>query len=314
VADDSPSPCAGPNTFCVSWVSNTTNGLIEVDANNGQLLQSIPNVERVLGSNLYQTDSLSTILLQIGRQGNVLWQSPASSIFGPVSDTSNYGWNIDAIGDLNVGTLSSAPSQNSLQLGAFTTSGFSIASGRPLWTDPGVMYNCEGTLEIFSPPVLCRFSGSVLMSTNAAQPDLSSGASVRIEGFDAQTGKISWSRPDEDLLSLLAAGNLPFVDAHRIVVKIGGSYQVLDLATGDVQPVQTNQVFWCAITPFVKVVAPAGSVGGDLRAATDQFNGCNAAGNAVPTHPTDQPSIVGITVNHRFFWPTPHGLDSEPAI
>jgi hypothetical protein len=45
----------------------------------------------------------------------------------------------------------------------------------------------------------------------------------------------------------------------------------------------------------------------------DEFFGCSAAGVAVRGHPANQPSIVGVVLAGKYFWPTPHGLDVEAA-
>jgi hypothetical protein len=63
----------------------------------------------------------------------------------------------------------------------------------------------------------------------------------------------------------------------------------------------------------VQVIAPAGSGFPNERSATDQFFGCNAAAAAVSTHPADQPTLVGVVLGGKFFWPTPHGLQVAAA-
>jgi hypothetical protein len=214
----------------------------------------------------------------------------------------------------DIGSLGSTTQQESLDLGNSTTAGFSIATRRVVWTDPG-MYNCEGPFEIFSTPVICLFHGT--LKRTGAESVSAAGVSLVLEGFDTQTGKIEWSRPYDDVSTLYAnggAGSVPFVDADHVVVKEGASYRILDLSTGSVVPTEPDQIFWCATIPLVaSVLAPTGSGYPNGRAGMDEFFGCNAAGVAVQRHPANHPSIVGVVLNGKFFWPTPRGLEVEPA-
>jgi hypothetical protein len=311
VTGDAPVACGGPNTFCLSWASGITQGLIEVDATNGSLLRTIPNVERDLGTNLYQGNETNPTLIQIGRQGQMLWQASASSAFGTVNDNPDSGWDVDPFGSLDVGSLGPAVvPQTSIDFSSATTSGFAIATGRPVWTDAG-LYNCSGSLEIFSTPTLCRVEGTVTRTSSGGVS--TAGVTVTLEGFDTQTGKVTWSQPDQNLTGLIGTGALPFEDGYHIVIKQRGTDLILDLATGEVRPVSSGLVFWCATTPTVQVLAPAGSGYPNERSATDQFFGCNAAGAAVSTDPADQPPLVGVILGGKFFWPTPHGLQVAPA-
>jgi hypothetical protein len=311
VAGDAPVACGGPNTFCLSWVSDITQSLIEVNATNGSLLRTIPNVERDLGTNLYQGDQTNPTLIQIGRQGQMLWQSPASSVFGTVNDNPDSGWDVDPLGLLDVGSLGPVVvPQTSIDFNSATTTGFAIATGRPVWTDAG-LYNCSGSLEIFSTPTLCRLHGTATRTTSGGVS--TAGVTLTLEGFNTQTGKVTWSRPDQNLIGLIGTGGLPFEDGDHIVIKQRGTDLILDLATGEVRPVSSGQVFWCATTPTVQVIAPTGSGFPNERSATDQFFGCNAAGAAVSTHPTGQPTLVGVVLGGKFFWPTPHGLQVATA-
>lgn len=248
-------------------------------------------------------------LLQIGKQGQLLWQEQTSSVFGPANDNPDSGWDIDNFDAVNVGSLGPATvPKTSYDIGTATTTGFAAATGRPIWTDQG-LYNCEGPLEIFTKPTICRFSGTVTRSSTGKVS--ATDVTVTLEGFNTQTGRVSWSQPDQNVVPLLGVtGKVPFLDGDHIVIEQGGADVVLDLATGQVSHVTSGEVFWCATIPLVQVLAPTGSGFPNERAGMDQFFGCNAAGLSVSGHPANQPSIVGLSVGGKFFWPTPHGVES----
>ena len=305
---DAPVVCAGPQTFCLSWGSESTEGIIEVDATNGSLLRVVPNVERNLGENIYQANVTAPTLLQIGNRGQLLWQEPAESIFGVTNYNPDSGWDIDPLGSLDVGSVGPAVvPKTTYDIGTATTTGFTIATGQPVWTDPG-LYNCEGPLEIFSTPTICRFTGTITMTSSGGTRE--TGVTVRLEGFDTQTGRVTWSQADQNITPLVGpTGAIPFLDGNHIVIKQGGTDVVLDLATGGTRPVASGAVFWCATIPTVQVLAPTVTGFPNERAGTDQFFGCNAAGVAVSGHPSDEPPIVGVFLDGKFFWPSPHGLE-----
>src|ERR1700722_2427048 len=129
-ADDAPAGCAGSVTFCLSWFDLATNNqkLFEIDATNGSLVRSIPQIDLNLRTNLYQVNYPTPWLMQIGHQGQELWEEPTSAVFGSTNDNPNYGWDVDPLGALDVGSLSQSSEQESLDLGTSTTSGFSIAT------------------------------------------------------------------------------------------------------------------------------------------------------------------------------------------
>ncbi len=315
IALDAPATCGGAGMACLSWESatSTSSSLIELDATTGKLVRSIPNVERELGTDLYQTQSTTPTLVQLGSQGQVAWQRPAAAVFGPTNDVPDQGWNIDSIGSLDVGSLGSAPTGNVVDLGSSTTTGFSAATGTPTWTDPG-LYNCMGPLEFLSTPVLCRFSGTEKAPSTPNGTPTFSGLGLQLNGFNPQTGAITWSQPDTNVEPMMGSGAIPFLDDDHIVVQQHGSSMVLDTKTGAVAPARAGQVFWCATTPAINVAVPAGSGYPGQRTATDRFSGCTADGTATTgSHPANQPSAVGITVDGTFLWPGPHGLRSERA-
>lgn len=276
----------------------------------GSLIRTIGNVARGLGRNLYQTQDTSPTLLEIGSKGQLLWQKTTASIFGPSSLNPNYGWDIDPHGLLNVGSLANPPQDRSYNVGAITTTGFDIATGAPVWSDPG-MYNCEGTLEFLSAPVLCRFTGSVTANSRGAES--LAGVALTLEGFDVQTGAVTWSQSVENVSPFAQIGNLAFVDNNHVVIEQNGRDVILNTTSGAIAPLPQGQILWCSKAPYLKVTASSGSGETNERAATSQYFGCTSAGVAVPGYPTTQPSVVGVNLDGKFFWPSAHGIAVQPA-
>jgi hypothetical protein len=139
-----------------------------------------------------------------------------------------------------------------------------------------------------------------------------SGVTLNLEGFNTNTGKINWSQPVSNLDEFGGLGPVPFVDGNDVVISQGGHAKVLNLVDGKVQPAPANGTFWCASIPILDVDSPSGLGYGNQRVGTDQFYGCNAAGKAVSTLPSKFPSLVGVSLDGKFFWATPKGLWAVP--
>jgi PQQ-like domain len=309
VTSDPPFACGPPQTLCLSFNSIGTQSLIEIGATDGAEIHNIPDVRQDLGKNLYAGTQNPLSLLQIGNGGQVLWQKTASEIFGKTNDDAANGFDVDPLGNVDVGSLGPASaSAQSYPIGATTTTGFSMSDGREVWTDPG-QYNCMGTLEIFSTPVICRFKGVV---RNSGSGYSTAGITVTLEGFKAETGKITWSQADSNVAQVGGSDPLPFVDGNDVVITQHGRQEILDLADGRVRATIAGETFWCASSTSANVEAPTGSDSGDQRVGTDEFYGCNAAGKAVSINPSNYPTLVGVSLAGKFFWPSPKGLRAVP--
>jgi hypothetical protein len=309
VTSDPPFACGPPQTFCLSFNSIGTQSLVEIGATDGAQIHNIPDVQQDLGKNLYAGTQNPLSLLQIGSDGQVQWQKAASAIFGKANDDAANGFVVDPLGSVDVGSLGPASaSAQSYPIGASTTTGFSISDGREIWTDPG-QYNCMGTLEIFSTPVICRFKGVAHLSGSGYSM---AGITVTLEGFKAETGKVTWSQADSNVEQVGGKDPLPFVDGNDVVITQRGRQGILDLADGRVRAIAAGETFWCASSTSVNVEEPSGSDSGDQRVGTDRFYGCNAAGKAVSTSPSKYPGLVGVSLDEKFFWASPQGLRAVP--
>ena len=308
---DAPYVCGSGSSVCVAGtVSGGSADLLIVDAADGVLVNSVPNMERAIGTNLYQTGDDAPTFTQITESGQVAWTKPVASVFGPGFDPDN-GWNIDAIGSLNVGSVGPPMNGNSFDLSTYETAGFSQASGQVVWTDPG-LYQCMGTLEFLTPPVLCQLHGTVTEGSSDQQPTYS-GVTADLAGFNPATGAILWRQPIGDGTDLVDGDVSLLDDSHVVVTSPTGSPEVLDSANGTVTPVASGRVFWCLTFPPPYDVGPAAS-------ATQQQNehqgtafagGCSADGMPVSQLPSTSPDAVGTTADGWFFWPTAHGLQAR---
>lgn len=306
---DVPAACASSGTFCLGWQSASVQGLIEVDAANGSLLRTIAGPIRALAKNLYETSATTPTVLQIGSAGQELWSKPTASIFGPVNNDPDNGWSADPHGSLNVGSFANATSSSATFVTG-TTTGFSIATGSPVWTTPGT-YNCVGALEFLSPPVLCGLSGVVVKSSNPAVMFGSLRASV--SGFNLQTGKVLWTQSDQGALSLLQVDALPITDAQHIVIRQRGVFRLLDVSNGTTTAVSAGAVLWCSTVPEITVAGIPSYEGTNSMTGSNRYFGCTASGRPLSGHPANQPSVVGVRSGGKFFWLTPRGLAVAPA-
>lgn len=315
VAEDDGAVCA-PGVFCVSWVDEVNGkaatGLLEVDASTGTTLRDVPQVVRELGDRLYQTNAAQATLVQLSPTGAVKWKLSASSIFGPVADHPDDGWNVDRLGTLDVGSLGVAPSANKLNYGDFQTTGFSVASGASIWTDPGE-YNCMGLTELLTDPVLCRFTGTLNVTSEATARASLAKLQVSLVGFDESTGEVTWQQAVTNARPFVGASPIVFASSDSLVVDTTSGYRILDVASGSLSAVPSQRTYWCVSTNPVTVTPPADYASGATREPTSRFVGCTDSGTTVSAMPTGQPSIAGVDAGGRFFYASPTGLVVEPA-
>ena len=311
IAADPPQTCGPAHLLCISMTDPSgQSSLVELDGGSGALRRRVPKVSMSLGSNLYVATGSPTTLLQIGPEGIPVWERPAASIFGAADDDPARNWDIGGLGGLDVGSLgSSAQTGSSDPIGASETTGFSASDGHTAWTDPG-SYDCAGVLETFLPPVICRFSGTIEYRGSTVEAP---GLKLTIEGFDPETGRITWSQPVENALSFVT-GAVAFVDPEHIVVRRNGGYGLLDLVRGTVAPVDPEQVFWCAVTTDVDVGEPPASGSRNQRSTAPEFYPCDAfTKGRAGSVPQELPGNVGTTIDGKFFWPSLVGIEATPA-
>lgn len=306
VVGDDPNTCADNNYLCISWTTQTQDGLLELDS-RGRLVRLVPGVAQIIATDLYQTVADNATLVQLSARGLRRWVRSTSSIFGSYDNNPDYGWDVDTYGKLDVGSLGAAPDGNRVDLGSYTTTGFSVATGRTVWTDRG-QYDC-GALGFLTQPVICRFTGSTDGNSTA-------GVGLTLEGFDPSTGAITWRQPVADVATYAgySSAPVPVLDGSHIVVRTpGGRLRLLDTANGHETAAGTGQSYWCPSFPNVGVTTPTGSGYGDSLSGSPRFATCDAAGATVSRLPGTEPDVIGVTVGSRFYWLSPHGLRWAPT-
>jgi hypothetical protein len=314
VVSDAPVSCNRDTAVCFSWAQNDTSatartGLVELSIKTGATIRTLSGSQRELGTSVYQADSSSSRIFGLGPNGKIEWRDTTASIFTPVADDSNNGWNLDRLGNVEVGSLGLSNEPSTIDLSRFTTAGINATTGLLLWRQPG-MYNCMGAVEFLSAPVLCKWSGTVVKPTTETGKPSFKHVTLTLEGFNSRTGDISWSRRVLDYTAFADSEQsvIPFLDGtHLPVTLANGSLVDLNTATGATSAVGT--VFWCATYPVEGVIAPPNtSSEPNLRIGAYQFSGCDANAKPATTWPTSTPSAVGVTTQGRFYWPTAKGL------
>jgi hypothetical protein len=178
-----------------------------------------------------------------------------------------------------------------------------------VWTDPGE-FDCGGALEILSTHTICKFSGTARESGSTLSVE---GVGLVLEGFNQKSGKITWKQTVQNVSELAGESPVVFVDGNDVVVTQKGHQEVLDLQTGRVRAVYANEIFWCGSAPVENVQEPAGSGFADQRTGTEEFFTCDADGTPVSAPPPNYPEAVGVTLDGKFFWSSPKGLEAVPA-
>jgi hypothetical protein len=299
-----PSPL-GSNGFCLVAALPGETALLAFAPRTGAVLATVPNVERSMSTTpgLYQTTASPSVLTRVHIPGGERWVSKFTQLFGPGYDP-DYGWDFNQFGSMDVGTIGAKPVANKQSLSAARTVGLSDATGRPKWKVPG-LFDCGGAPTVVA-PYICLMTGTI-SPTPGGTPTTSKNATVTLEGFDAETGRITWRVPAAGVTDLLL-GNVEIKDADHILVRAArGGKTVLDLRSGATAPATSDDVFWCAHTNVFSIRPPSGI--GAQRLGSSFFEPCD--GNGRPTtsasHP---PSLVGASVGHTFVWASAGGLEA----
>ncbi len=311
IVADNPAACVSNQDFCIpTYGANASSELTIIDASTGQTRLVVSGPDRALAPSLYQSSASTPTLEQLSATGAIAWTKSVASIFGPGYDPS-YGWNIDAVGGLNVGTVGVLSSGTSFDFGNYKTVGFSVATGATQWSIGG-SYQCLGSLAFLTSQVSCQYTGTVHYSKTATSPPSLRGLTLKLVGFDPATGSPLWSYPVSDVSALAYGNGLRFVDATHVVVQsVSGKTVVLDTSTGTAAPLKAHQRLWCETIPTYTVTVAKGTPGGGKRTGTTQYSPCTQDDAPASGPPPSTPSTVGVTVNGVFVWPSAHGLNAE---
>lgn len=317
---DAPVACT-PSQFCVAVQAQAGVQLWVIAATTGKLARKVAGIERNLGvaqmgqedqATLWQTTDPAPTVLQLSATGQPLWRKTVAQLFGGPSYTPDYGWDFISADGLDIGTVGQKSSNSEVvPLGGFKTIGVSAATGDVKWSLPGA-YDCTGSLQFLSANVLCSFKGSERVGPGNS-PDFT-GAQLQLQGLSVPAGRVTWSHEVGDPGPIATGSSVAFLDGQHLVVEIGGRRQVLDAASGAVQPPAPGEVFWCEHVALFRVVAMKElSARYAERAAEPVFGGCSAGGAALASLPRTRPPAVGVSTAGLFIWASPTGLEAVPS-
>ncbi len=143
----------------------------------------------------------------------------------------------------------------------------------------------------------------------AGPPGRTTGLRLRLQGFDAGTGAVSWTRAVRDV-DALVNGDTAFLDASHLMVNLSsGTRALLNVATGAMSDVGPHQVLWCTHQSLFKVQENKDLNPSGRRAAGPQFSPCTADGSPSASLPPTHPVTVGVRVDGVFVWPSTRGLE-----
>ncbi len=309
LVSDVPSPCARGRVFClIGYESNATTTMAAVDPATGRTVGTLAGPLEAVDQDLYQTDAKTPTLEALSPAGSVAWTKTFSQLFGSSGYDPAYGWDFLAFGSTEIGTAGATDADRSDGLDDARTVGISLASGGTEWALPG-QFQCGGSLGFLSRPFDCVFAGKLARTHGGRSSAAYDGLRLRLQGFDAGTGAVSWTRAVRGVDGLVN-GDTAFLDASHLVVTLtSGARALLNVATGTTSGVGRHQVLWCAHQALFKVeenkdLNPAGRRAGGAR-----FSSCTADGSSSASLPPTHPKTVGVTVDGVFVWPSTRGLE-----
>ncbi len=315
VVSDQPGPCAAKKDLCIiGFNPDGSTTMVILNPVTGAPIVTLNGPYRSLDAEIYQTAAKDPVVEGLSAFGTIAWMHPLSTLLGGTGYSPDDGWDLNSYGTTEIGTFgaTSSATDHSYGLDSAKSIGLSIASGALAWTDPG-QYQCEGTIQFESSPILCVFSGSLTSPTRKSGSVTRSfkGLHLTLEGINAASGAITWTQPVNNV-SAIANGKAEFVDAtHLLVQTTNGKNAILDTVTGTTAPVRRGQVLWCTSIAIFKVNENKSVNPAQERVAGNYFFPCKANGQATTQPPPSSPSTVGVTIDGVFLWPTPHGLASR---
>ncbi len=309
LVSDVPSPCAATHDFCLTrYESNASTSMVALDPLTGRTVGSLAGALEAVDQDVYQTDAKTPTLVALSPSGSAAWTKTFEQLFGSSGYDPAYGWDFLAFGSTEVATAGATDADRSDGLDDARTVGISLASGGTEWTRPG-QFQCGGSLGFLSPPFDCLFAGTLARTHGGTSSQGYAGLRLRLQGIDAGTGAVSWTRSVGDVAALVD-GDTAFLDATHLEVHLSsGTPALLNVATGTTSGVGRHEPLWCAHQGLFKVdenhdLNPSGH-----RAGGSKFSPCTADGSPSASLPETDPSTIGVTVDGVFVWPSTRGLE-----
>jgi hypothetical protein len=316
VLADQPLPCGNKQDFCaVGYDENGSTALAVLNPSTGHLNEALEGPARALDYDLYQSDASAPTIEELSPFGSFTWIKTISSLFGATSYNPDYGWDFLPFGDDEVGSVSSTVQGHNYGLDAAKTVGIDTLNGSEAYDLAGE-FQCGGSIEDQSPAFLCRYSGN--MPTPKKTKKKSSrtltlsrsyaGLSMQLQGFNPQTGAVTWTEPVKNVAALSNGQTAALDDSHLVVQAADGSRVLLDTSTGQTSTITKGESFWCSNFELFKVDEDKKANPSEVRLASETYSPCTASGHTTSKLPSTNPSTIGVTVDGVFLWPTPQGL------
>ena len=270
LVSDVPSPCAAARDFCLTrYESNASTSMVALNPVTGHTVGTLAGPLEAVDQDVYQTDAKTPTLVALSPSGSAAWTKTFEQLFGSSGYDPAYGWDFLAFGSTEVGTAGATDADRSDGLDDARTVGISLASGGTEWTLPG-QFQCGGSLGFLSPAFDCLFAGTLSRTHGRTPSDGYAGLRLRLQGIDAGTGAVSWTRPVGDVAALVN-GDTAFLDATHLEVHLSsGAPALLNVATGTTSGVGRREPLWCAHQGLFKVdenrdLNPSGQRAGGLQ-------------------------------------------------
>jgi hypothetical protein len=306
---DTPSTCAQGRAFCLTgYESNATTAMVAVDPASGHTIGSVAGPLEAVDRDVYETDARTPTLEALSSSGSVAWSKTFRQLFGGSGYDPAFGWDFLAYGSTEIGTAGATNADHSDGLDDARTVGISLTSGGTEWSLPG-QFQCGGSLGFLSPAFDCVFSGTLARTHGKRSTQSYAGLHISLQGFDAATGAVSWTRAVQGV-DALANGDTSFLDATHLMVNLkSGTRALLNVATGTTSRVGPHDVLWCAHQALFRVDESKDLNPSGRRPGGAQFTPCRVDGAASSSLPATDPTTVGVTVDGVFLWPSTRGLE-----
>ncbi len=255
-----PEECADHKDACFDLLGSK--GGLRLDLDTGQLKPDpagTPAGARNIGdAGLFSTSDRPGEKIGVARDGKTLWSRPIAEVMGPTVSSDN-GWQFayDEKADRYVGWMRAAPPPEAEEKGkaskVFTQDigllrlvAFDGTDGKVAWSRKGAKHTCLG-IDTETPRVRCVLKGALVYSDKGEVTKVRGGAAT-VEGFDAETGKTTWSLPvaADAVADLITDRDQKVADGATALVQANQGPRVVDLATGETAEPTDDEVFVCA--------------------------------------------------------------------
>ncbi|HEY1832597.1 MAG TPA: hypothetical protein VGG38_20340 [Acidimicrobiales bacterium] len=313
---DQPLPCADKQDFCaIEYNEDGSTAMAVINPSTGHLNQALSGPARALDDDLYQSDASTPTLEEFSPFGAFIWTTKISDLFGAATYNPDYGWDFLPFGGNEVGSVSSTVQGHNYGLDAAKTVGIDTLNGSEAFALAGE-FQCGGSIEDQSPAFLCRYAGNMPTPKKTKKAKKAAvtltrsyaGMSMQLQGFNPQTGAITWTEPVKDVAALSNGQTEALDDTHLVVQATGGRRVLLDTSTGQTSSISKGESFWCSNFELFKVDEDKKANASEVRVAGATYSPCTASGQPSSKLPGTNPANIGVTVDGVFLWPTPQGL------